>query len=64
MQVKLLIYLIKYTHAGAWMCAYTYTQITGITADVGAWNTYLVFSNTDFYFLNTNFIFFEHELNE
>ena len=25
-RVKLLIYLIKYTHASAWVCAYTHTQ--------------------------------------
>ena len=32
-RIKHLIYLIKYTHAGAWVCAYTYTQITCMAGD-------------------------------
>ena len=32
-RIKLLIYLIKYTHAGAWVCACTYTQITCMAGD-------------------------------
>ena len=67
-RIKLLIYLIKYTHAGAWVCACTYTQITCMTGDavpgtriLSFWTRIFIFSNTDFIFEHD---FFEHELNE
>ena len=68
-RVKHLIYLIKYTHAGAWVCAYTYTQITCMAGDavhgtrilsfrtrILSFRTLILFfTNTNFIFLNTNF---------
>ena len=52
-RVKLLIYLIKYTHAGAWVCACTYTQITCM-ADNAVHGTRILS------FWTRIFIFFEH----
>ena len=61
-QVKPLIYLIKYTHASAWVCACTYTQITGMAGDavhgtriLSFWTRIFIFLNTNFIFSNTNF---------
>ena len=68
-RIKLLIYLIKYTHASAWVCACTYTQITCMAGDavhgtriLSFWTRILssrtlilFFTNTNFIFLNTNF---------
>ena len=56
-RVKHLIYLIKYTHAGAWVCACTYTQITGMAGDAVHGTRIFMFLNTNFIFSNTNFIF-------
>ena len=69
-RIKLLIYLIKYTHAGAWVCAYTYTQITCMAGDAVPGTRILSFRTRIFIFSNTNlifeheFYFFEHESNE
>ena len=67
-RVKHLIYLIKYTHAGASVCARTYTQTTCMAGNavhgtriLSFWTRIFIFLNTDLVFLNTNFIFFEHE---
>ena len=70
-RVKHLIYLIKYTHAGAWVCACTYTQITCMAGDavhgtriLSFWTRILSFRTLILFFTNTNFIFFEHEFHE
>ena len=52
-RVKLLIYLIKYTHAGAWVCACTYTQITGMAGDAVHGTRILSFWTRIFIFLWT-----------
>ena len=59
--VKHLIYLIKYTHAGAWVCACTYTQITCMAGDAVHGTRILSSRTLILFFTNTNFIFFEHE---
>ena len=63
-RVKHLIYLIKYTHAGAWVCACTYTQITCMAGDavhgtriLSFWTLTLSFTNTYFCFW-TRILFF------
>ena len=70
-QVKPLIYLIKYTHAGARVCACTYTQITCMAGDavhgtriLSFWTRIFIFLNTNFIFSNTNFIFLNTNLSE
>ena len=70
-RIKLLIYLIKYTHAGAWVCTCTYTQITCMAGDavhgtriLSFWTRILSSRTLILFFTNTNFIFFEHEFNE
>ena len=67
-QIELLIYLIKYTHAGAWVCACTYTQTTCMAGDavhgtriLSFWTRILSSRTLILFFTNTNFIFFEHE---
>ena len=44
-------------YAGAWVCAYTYTQITCMAGD--AMHGTLV--NTDHYFFEHEFYLFEHD---
>ena len=70
-RIKRLIYLIKYTHAGAWVCACTYTQTTCMAGDavhgtriLSFWTRILSFRTLILFFTNTNFIFFEHEFHE
>ena len=63
-RIKLLIYLIKYTHAGAWVCAYTYTQITCMAGDAVLGTRILSFRTRIFVFFEHESYFFEHELNE
>ena len=70
-RVKPLIYLIKYTHAGAWVCACTYTQNTCMAGEavhetriLSFWTLTLSFTNTYFIFYEHEFYFFEHEFNE
>ena len=60
-RIKHLIYLIKYTHAGAWVCACTYTQITCMAGDAVHGTRILSSRTLILFFTNTNFIFFEHE---
>ena len=75
--VKPLIYLIKYTHAGAWVCTRTYTQITCMAGDavhgtriLSFWTRILSFRTLILFFTNTiffvehEFYFFEHKFNE
>ena len=57
MRLKPLIYLIKYTHAGAWVCACTYTQNTCMAGEavhetriLSFWTLTLSFTNTYFCF--------------
>ena len=70
-RLKPLIYLIKYTHAGALVCACTYTQITCMAGDavhgtqiLSFWTRIFIFLNTNFIFSNTNFIFLNTNLSE
>ena len=75
--VKHLIYLIKYTHASAWVCAYTYTQITCRAGDavlgtrilsfwtrIMSFRTLILFFTNTIFFVEHEFYFFEHEFNE
>ena len=70
-RIKHLIYLIKYTHAGAWVCACTYTQNTCMAGEavhetriLSFWTLTLSFTNTYFCFWTRILFFFEHEFNE
>ena len=70
-RTKHLIHLIKYTHAGAWVCTRTYTQTTCMAGDavhgtriLSFWTRILSSRTLILFFTNTNFIFFEHEFNE
>ena len=56
-RIKLLIYLIKYTHAGAWVCACTYTQITCMAGDAVLGTRIFIFFEHKSYFW-TRILFF------